>query len=112
MGIATTAMISGTTASNEAKTKASTISAPTPPITVPASTPGPSLSAPASSSSASRPVTRTGSPATSVSAATRSIAASASGFSPNIESGEGGECTIANVVRPSGETKVSSPVEA
>ena len=37
---------------------------------------------------------------------------SALGFSPKKESGSGVGWTIANVVRPSSETKVSSPVEA
>ena len=54
----------GTKARNEAKTNASTSSAPTPPITASRSTPGPSLSPPLSSASASKPVRCTGLAAT------------------------------------------------
>jgi hypothetical protein len=54
------AITSGTTARNDAKTKASTTSAPTPPTTASISTPGPPLSPPVSRASASKPVSFTG----------------------------------------------------
>ena len=87
--IETIAITSGTTARKEAKTKVSTSSAPTPPISASSSTPGPSLSAPESSASASKPVRCTGC-AGDRGALERALAAfSARGFSPKAESGSG-----------------------
>ena len=83
------AISSGTTARNDANTKASTSSAPKPPTSASIRTPGPSLSAPLSSNSASNPVSFTGSPATVRSPRAALAAFSASGFSPNCESGSG-----------------------
>ncbi len=84
------AISSGTRARKDAKTKASTSSAPKPPTSASISTPVPSLSAPLSSARASKPVSFTGSPATVRSARAALAAFSASGFSPNWESGSGG----------------------
>ena len=63
--IETIAISSGTNASSEANTNASTTSAPSPPSTDSRNTPGPPLP-PVWLCSASIPVTRTGAPATAV----------------------------------------------
>ncbi len=110
--IETNAITSGTKASREANTKPSTIRAPTPPSTASTSTPGPSFSLPLSFMSASKPVSFTGAPATVAPSSAPRATRSALGFSPKKESGSGVGWTIAKVVRPSSETKVSSPVEA
>ena len=86
--IETIAITSGTTARNEANTKVSTTSAPTPPSTASSRTPGPSLP-PLSCASASKPVRRTGSPPTVAPRSADCAARSAAGFSPNAESGSG-----------------------
>ena len=111
--IETIAITIGTNARNEAKTKASTTSAPRPPISASSSTPGPSLSAPESSNRASNPVSCTGSPATvtPASALLRGLLGGrvlAERPSPGRAAGR----RRAKVVRPSSETNASSPVEA
>ncbi len=87
--IETTAVIRGTTARKEAKTKASTIRAPKPPSTASRRTPGPSLSAPLSSARASKPVRWTAEPPTVAPLSAPLAAFSASGFAPNCWSGSG-----------------------
>ena len=91
---------SGTTASTEPNTNASTPSAPSPPSSVSASTSGPPDWPPSSSSL--MPVTRTVQPAGSAWASVRVIAGPRSG-APKI--GCGGTNTSAKVVRPSAAAK-------
>ena len=86
--IEATAIMIGTTAKNEAKTKASTISAPKPPITASRRTPGPSPP-PVDCWRASKPVTCTGAPATVCPATAAFTSLAAFGLSPKLESGSG-----------------------
>ena len=87
--IETKAMTSGTNASRDANTNASTTSAPSAPSTASSSTPGPPVSLPLSSASASNPVRCTGLPPTSTPRTAALAACSARGFSPNAERGSG-----------------------
>ena len=85
VGIATTAINSGTSAMNERKTKIRTRSAPSPATKVPSRTPTPSPSvSPAEARSASSPVTSTEEPptVTPASAACASRASSWPGLTP------------------------------
>jgi hypothetical protein len=85
-----TAITIGTTARKEAKTKASTMSAPAPPSSASSRTPGPSPPAPLSSARASKPVRCTGAPATVAPSSAALAAFSAFAFSPNWASGSAG----------------------
>ena len=78
MRIEAPAMISGRTASQEPKTRARTISAPSAPTAVSTSRPAPPP--PESSESASTPVTRNGAPPTDCFAAAACIAVRAASF--------------------------------
>ncbi len=82
------AIMIGTTARNEAKTKASTTSAPTPPSSASRKTPGPSPP-PVDCWSASNPVTWTGAPPTVEPATAALTSLAACGLSPKLESGSG-----------------------
>jgi hypothetical protein len=105
------AITSGSTARKDAKTKASTTSAPSPPSTASSRTPGP-WPPPRCADSASSPVRRTGPPATVASPSAARAARSASGLDPKSDSAPGREHTSANVVRRSADTNASSFVEA
>ena len=110
VGIETIAISSGTNASIEANTNASTHSAPMPPSRASANTPGAPLSELDACCRASIPDTCTGAPRTVCPAAAERAAARASGFSLKPAPRLGGTNTSANVVRPSAETKRRSPV--
>ena len=107
MRIDTAAMSSGTKASSEANTNASTASAPPAPKSVSANTPGPSLLPPLASWLS--PVSPTCAPAGRAVATARLIATGSLG-APNVFSS--GVNTIAYVERPSFVTKRRSPVTA
>ena len=107
MRIDTAAMISGTRARNDAKTKINTARAPTAPNSVSTRTLGPSVSPPAASrlydvSPGSRPA------AAAASVSTGSSWASKPGPKPV----GSGPCTSAKVLLPSSVTNRSSPVLA
>ncbi len=112
VGIATSAISSGTIAMKDAKTNARTRSAPTPATSASTTTlvPPPVSPSAAAARSASRPVTATGEPAT-VTPASAAWAVRASAW-PGSTPPRAGMATRAKVVRPSVETKARSCVEA